>query len=763
MDSIYETVMDPNKSWSEKIGVIAKDPLILFAAGTLFLFGVFWSDSKYTNSFMKRLGWLVWGALFWPALWRKIGVDDALNDLNDFTSSPEFQSGIQSWRQGVQDAIDQAYNGISSIDTTQVGETFDTIWNNIKWVHTQLLERWSGSVSDENLTKFTELTGIEAFLNISKSDLAQINDYNWLLAKIGQENMEKLGFSPEDSDDIKKFIHDYFLPQMGVNDIFVKDLFLSESLKWTVGNMVELTGRSYFPNNATLNEIIKTDISNITLWVNDTLKLAGEKIKTALLTGNFESIQIDNFPSLSENEKSQVKKIIDKINYVLEIEGENGYIHNTQSAITNINLVAETGNSGETKETLNRKLQSLEWIHREYLSRIEAEKTIAKDYDVDSNIFSWSVLESAYMQKKIEILNNAQAKGILTLWGENVATVLQWLETNTKLAEDIEKLNGYIEFLKNTPLPGYEASPKEFLEIYDSLKEIFDDTNTYSNNNDPQIVTLRDAILSFKDTMQDQYESIRQRSDNESNELKEKIAMFSLNNINTFDDFNQLKSDWEDLAQEFESLSESLVPGYTLPDVWTLWERWSAEIPALDSQEDENILNVLDRDFGLWNSQRIQLEDIQRLLDAKKQLILEKRDEVIRIQLEKELQSITLDKINQATIQPAVDFMLKFQENEEVQNTLRTSLNMDANGEIDMSQTNIYDLLAIVDMISQIPINGEDPEDLLQEWKFVRDQVLGLLNGDIIPRLSLWLQELLESTWNGIQNIWNYISYIISN
>lgn len=43
--------------------------------------------------------------------------------------------------------------------------------------------------------------------------------------------MEKLGFSPEDSDDIKKFIHDYFLPQMGVNDIFVKDLFLSESLK----------------------------------------------------------------------------------------------------------------------------------------------------------------------------------------------------------------------------------------------------------------------------------------------------------------------------------------------------------------------------------------------------------------------------------------------------------------------------------------------------------------------------------------------------
>lgn len=41
MDSIYETVMDPNKSWSEKIGVIAKDPLILFAAGTLFLFGVF--------------------------------------------------------------------------------------------------------------------------------------------------------------------------------------------------------------------------------------------------------------------------------------------------------------------------------------------------------------------------------------------------------------------------------------------------------------------------------------------------------------------------------------------------------------------------------------------------------------------------------------------------------------------------------------------------------------------------------------------------
>lgn len=88
---------------------------------------------------------------------------------------------------------------------------------------------------------------------------------------------------------------------------------------------------------------------------------------------------------------------------------------------------------------------------------------------------------------------------------------------------------------------------------------------------------------------------------------------------------------------------------------------------------------------------------------------------------------------------------------------------MDANGEIDMSQTNIYDLLAIVDMISQIPINGEDPEDLLQEWKFVRDQVLGLLNGDIIPRLSLWLQELLESTWNGIQNIWNYISYIISN
>ncbi|MBB1565239.1 hypothetical protein HG430_004315 [Candidatus Gracilibacteria bacterium] len=67
----------------EVIKKLMKDPVLLYTAGTLFLFGVFGSNSSYTNGFFKRLGWIVGGTIFGPALWDKLGGDKILADIDE--------------------------------------------------------------------------------------------------------------------------------------------------------------------------------------------------------------------------------------------------------------------------------------------------------------------------------------------------------------------------------------------------------------------------------------------------------------------------------------------------------------------------------------------------------------------------------------------------------------------------------------------------------------------------------------------------------
>jgi hypothetical protein len=59
VDSIYRLIKDPNLSATEKAEAIFKDPVLLMTAGVLFLFGVINPFGKNTDSFLKRLGWVL--------------------------------------------------------------------------------------------------------------------------------------------------------------------------------------------------------------------------------------------------------------------------------------------------------------------------------------------------------------------------------------------------------------------------------------------------------------------------------------------------------------------------------------------------------------------------------------------------------------------------------------------------------------------------------------------------------------------------------
>jgi len=78
--SIY-ALMKSDKPVNEKIETLMKNPTLLMVWWLLFLFGVIWWDTKYTDSFFKRIGWIMWGTLLWPKLWKELWWSEIIDDM----------------------------------------------------------------------------------------------------------------------------------------------------------------------------------------------------------------------------------------------------------------------------------------------------------------------------------------------------------------------------------------------------------------------------------------------------------------------------------------------------------------------------------------------------------------------------------------------------------------------------------------------------------------------------------------------------------
>lgn len=83
--SLYAIATDESMPVSERIKAIATDPMLLMWWAILFLFWVVGGNTRFTNSFMKRLGIVIWWLMFWPAVWDRLGVWEAIDDLNQYT------------------------------------------------------------------------------------------------------------------------------------------------------------------------------------------------------------------------------------------------------------------------------------------------------------------------------------------------------------------------------------------------------------------------------------------------------------------------------------------------------------------------------------------------------------------------------------------------------------------------------------------------------------------------------------------------------
>jgi hypothetical protein len=109
--SLYAIATDEEMSVSDRVWAIVSDPMLLIWGGIMFLFGVFWSNTRFTDSFMKRI-WVVLGWLFFgPAIWNKLGVWEALEDLdNNLGITDGFNSLFDGTSWDVRERITQVRN-----------------------------------------------------------------------------------------------------------------------------------------------------------------------------------------------------------------------------------------------------------------------------------------------------------------------------------------------------------------------------------------------------------------------------------------------------------------------------------------------------------------------------------------------------------------------------------------------------------------------------------------------------------------------------
>lgn len=485
----YSIIKDPNLTTTEKIKAIASDPTTLLIGGLLFLFGIVGWDTKYTNSFMKRVWWILGGVILGPAAWEKLGGWKALDDLGDYWNSPERKTAYENGKKLAEDTADTVYKSIPWVNTSGIWEAYDSVWASITTLHGNILQKWGPTVSDENLPKFTTLTGLPTFWNLSKSDLGKISDYKSLEKVIWAEKMKELDLSSKDDTDIKNFIQTYFLPQMEVDDKFVKDMFISVQIEESFENFFSSFNGNYGIDSPKQNDAIKTDISNIinSPSSSEIIKNAAQDFAKVSQKGDLSDFSIDNHPSLSQDEKDILTPIVKKVSYIFSIQKS---ILDHTKEISNIDIKNQRSyqSNHDTASTLAEKFTLINTIKSENDS-VKVWLGTSQN-GIDTKDFAWEKVDFTYQNKKIEILTAAKDLNLEELGGINIINELREIQLDQELITSKQEIKQLLdETIEN--LPSSSSTPIEMRDWYDT--------------NISHINTLKEKRIEIKDSINGEF------------------------------------------------------------------------------------------------------------------------------------------------------------------------------------------------------------------------------------------------------------------
>ena len=193
-DDYYSTLKElatgKARAW-EVIKKLMKDPVLLYTAGTLFLFWVFWSNSSYTNWFFKRLGWIVWWTIFWPALWDKLWWDKILADIDEGVDY------VKDWSKKLVKEVSESTESTNPVrqEAHDKAKQFVTwsitwVWDKLHWLWDYAYEKTWEAVWIIN-TKLSDCQGKnEAYKNSKdkKEKELYINDFELIASTLTKDD-----------------------------------------------------------------------------------------------------------------------------------------------------------------------------------------------------------------------------------------------------------------------------------------------------------------------------------------------------------------------------------------------------------------------------------------------------------------------------------------------------------------------------------------------------------------------------------------------
>ncbi len=587
VESLYLTLTDKNTSITDKIGKIVKDPTVLMLGWVLFLFWVFWSDSKYTNSFIKRLGWIVWAWVFWKSIWNKIWVDEIIEDVSSSTKSwilkdlwENIKKGAVKWgawtKKFFETTFPETFSSISDGLWEQFANTISAISKYNDWL------KWASDTKkyyieeDKLWVLVWDLLWDEKFLNTSKSDLQNINSKQSLNPYIKDKTKKALNDANIWDSQINSFVQKHlFSNSFKPNDEQVSDIILTQTMKDSLRDIITNDSDKIINTNTKLDKEIKKDLAWLINSTKPEIKNIWKHLRNSLNSWELDEFKLENFPSIKPADKNKIQSLIKKFKYILAWEK---YIGKQIEKIENISIISNWDYS-DTKQTLEQKLALLE------KSSLESSKIQTYDFSIDN-------FEDAKSRKKQEILKAAKALSIATLslaWVQiDINAQVKNLDKQAKIIEDKETLNQ----IELSDIPSVDKTPIDFKKWYENneekIKRAEEILEKYKNaswtNQETTVKNIAQEILSkYKknDTLwieswlfQSNYEKVKEKYSQKITKLNWEISSV---NVSQTALFSKSKTKLEEIKQKYNDL---------LP--WIIW------ITINDiQQQSKNIFNQL--------------------------------------------------------------------------------------------------------------------------------------------------------------------------
>ena len=298
--NLHDIVNNPTP---ENIEKFVKDPTLLMAWGLLFLFGV-WTDM----SFMKRLGILMWGIIFWPYVMKKLWVGKFWEDLKQssknwvvhdaWEAASETSKEVSNW------VTKNAKNAWTAI-TWFFGEAGDKIWELKLSDFEGSFNKVSSKLESANKSKdkseqikeesLKNLTGVllsdKIFVNLTQDKLKNVNEDN-INQYLTAESQEKL--TKEDKWVIKKYIA-LLSEQFQTGDTRVRDLLLTTEMVDKIKEAYYKTDTEFVPEAKTFNDKINKLIKSLLATPDKEKHFAALQLAKALKDWDVSKFDVKSF------------------------------------------------------------------------------------------------------------------------------------------------------------------------------------------------------------------------------------------------------------------------------------------------------------------------------------------------------------------------------------------------------------------------------------------------------------------------------------